>query len=127
MSGEGKVVNKATFDNVMKDVMFSLMADKKTAAQAKKLANSYISFGENGLDLSVSMGQMEKEVNNDGVFKADDSEVVAKYALKQREKKADDNVAEYKGWLRKKRVAARKVKKEEKKKVKEDTKKKEAR
>jgi hypothetical protein len=35
LSGEGKVVSKATFDTVMKDVIFSLMADKKTAKQAK--------------------------------------------------------------------------------------------
>jgi len=35
LSGEGKIVSKAAFDEVMADVMFSLMADKKTAKQAK--------------------------------------------------------------------------------------------
>jgi len=120
LAGEGKIVNKATFDKVMKDVMFSLMADKKTAAQAKKLAKSYVRLGaDDDLELSVSMGQMEKEVNLDGVFKADDAESVAKYALQQKEKKRDECKQGYKDWLKKKRIAARKEKKAIKKAEKE--------
>ena len=77
--------------------------------------------------MSVSMGQMEKEVNSDGVWKADEGDKVADYATKQKEKKQAECKQDFKKWVRKKRIASKEAKKAAKKVEKEKVVKKELR
>jgi len=96
-SGDGKIVSKATFDKVMHDVIFSLMADKKTAKQAKALAKEYLGAEGSG---------------SSGVFVEDESGKIAERALEIFSEKRSQAESTYKHWLKAKKSKEKKAKKE---------------
>jgi len=112
LSGDGKIVSKCTFDEVMHDLIFSLLADKKTSKQARSLVTGFLKDAAAGGSAS-------------GIFTEDEGGKVAERALKIfKEKKAlaDDT---FKSWCKKKKrqqKEAKKAKKADLKKKKEEKK-----
>ena len=99
LSGDGKIVSKATFDKVMHDVIFSLMADKKTAKQAKALAKELL-------------GQQSSNSEFSGVFAEDDGGKIAERALELLSEKNREADKTYREWLKSKKRQAKKARKE---------------
>ena len=101
LSGDGKIVSKRTFDEVMHDLIFSLLADKKTSKQARSLVTGFLRDAAAGGSAS-------------GIFVEDEGGKVAERALKIfKEKKAQSDDT-YKAWCKKKKRQQKEAKKAKK-------------
>ncbi|GMH65290.1 hypothetical protein TrLO_g12538 [Triparma laevis f. longispina] len=95
----GKVVSKSTFDEVMHNLIFSLLADKKTSKQARTLVTEFLNSG-------ASAGTS---------FFVEDGSGVADRVKSLDDQKRSEAQATYDSWCKKKKALKKKEKKDQKK------------
>ncbi|GMI10378.1 hypothetical protein TrVE_jg5615 [Triparma verrucosa] len=95
----GKVVSKSTFDEVMHNLIFSLLADKKTSKQARTLVTEFLNDGAKA---------------GTSFFVEDDTKVADRVKSLDEQKRSEAQ-ATYESWCKKKKALKKKEAKERKK------------